>query len=231
MFMEMAPNHIPGPATILVSGIAWVIFQYGSRVNTMTMAAHGLALGGNRPPASQIRRGFLLVAVLVAGLAVCGSAHLYFAYHHSASLDGGDVPISPGGSNKLNAEHDMVLRAQKGRISVPVYNRVAHIVFGGVLAGFLWYLCIIFPRWPLHPVGILLSTTFYGREAWPSIFLGWIIKIVLVRYGGSRLYRNAKPFFLGLIVGEVFAAVFWGIIPAVLAGMGVPYEPVLIQPI
>jgi hypothetical protein len=231
MFMEMAPNHIPGPATILVSGIAWVIFQYGSRVNTMTMAAHGLALGGNRSPASQTRRGLLLVAVLVAGLTVCGSAHIYFAYHHSVSLDGENTPISPSGSNKLNAEHDLVLRTQKGRISRPIHNRVAHIAFGGVLAGFLWYLCMFFPKWPLHPVGILISTTYYGKEAWPSIFLGWLTKILLVRFGGSRLYLRAKPFFLGLIVGEVFAVVFWGIIPAVMAGMGLPYERVLIQPI
>jgi len=232
MFIEMAPaNHVPGPATILVSGLAWLLFNYGSRVNMMTMATHGLALDKDRPPASQPRRGLLLVAVLMIGLAICGSAHLYFAYHHSSSLDGSDIPVSSWGSHRLDSTHDLVLRTQQqGSIPKPLRNRPLNIAFGAALAGFLQFMCMIFPKWPLHPVGIIVVATAYGKRSCHGIFFGWLIKIILVRYGGSRLYRKAKPFFLGLIVGEVFAAVFWAIIPAVLVAMGMTYERVLIQP-
>lgn len=231
VFIEMAPNHVPGPATILVSGLALLLFQYGSRVNVMTMATHSLAMDKDRPPSSQPRRGLLLVAVLMIGLAVSGAAHLYFAYHHSVSLDGEDIPISPWGSARLDASHNLVIRTQQGTIPEPLRNRPLNIGFGIILAGFLQYMCMTFPKWPLHPVGIIMVATFYGKAACHSIFFGWLIKIILVRYGGSRLYRSAKPFFLGLIVGEVFAAVFWAVIPALLVLMGSVYERVLIQPI
>ena len=29
---------------------------------------------------------------------------------------------------------------------------------------------------------------------------------MILRYGGVRLYRNLRPFFLGLILGEIVAA-------------------------
>ena len=36
-----------------------------------------------------------------------------------------------------------------------------------------------------------------------SIFIGWLLKILILRYGGARLFRQVTPFFLGLIVGDV----------------------------
>jgi hypothetical protein len=87
------------------------------------------------------------------------------------------------------------------------------------------------PRWPLHPIGILMVFTFYGNEAWVGVFLGWLFKVLLVRYGGSRLYRSAKPFFIGLIVGEVFAAAFWCIVPTLYVVCGKPYTAIHVQPL
>tara|TARA_A100001037_G_scaffold241153_1_gene221293 strand:+ start:773 stop:931 length:159 start_codon:yes stop_codon:yes gene_type:complete len=38
------------------------------------------------------------------------------------------------------------------------------------------------------------------------------LKAVIVRFGGVNLFQNLKPFFLGLILGEVSVSGFWGII-------------------
>ena len=35
----------------------------------------------------------------------------------------------------------------------------------------------------------------------------WAAKLILLRIGGLRLYRKAKPFFIGLIVGYVLALI------------------------
>jgi hypothetical protein len=37
---------------------------------------------------------------------------------------------------------------------------------------------------------------------WFPILLGWAAKRTIIRYGGLRLYREALPFFIGLIIGD-----------------------------
>jgi hypothetical protein len=44
------------------------------------------------------------------------------------------------------------------------------------------------------------------------------------------MYTAAKPFFLGLIVGESAAAGFWLLMGIVLSALGLPYRVVNIMP-
>ena len=36
-----------------------------------------------------------------------------------------------------------------------------------------------------------------------SFIVGWLIKSVVTKYGGPRLYMRLKPFMLGLVAGEM----------------------------
>jgi hypothetical protein len=65
---------------------------------------------------------------------------------------------------------------------------------------------------------------------WFSIFWGWLAKVVILRFSGAKGYVNAKPFFLGLIVGESAAAGFWLITGIVLSMLNLPYRPINIMP-
>jgi len=62
---------------------------------------------------------------------------------------------------------------------------------------------------PLHPLGYLVCLTFALDEMWLSIFLGWLCKVLIMRYAGSATYRKATPLFLGLVIGDVAMMVFW----------------------
>jgi hypothetical protein len=55
---------------------------------------------------------------------------------------------------------------------------------------------------PIHPVAYLMANSWTMSWIWFSIFVGWAIKWVILKYSGLRLYRKAFPFFLGLILGE-----------------------------
>lgn len=44
---------------------------------------------------------------------------------------------------------------------------------------------------------------------WFSIFLAWLIKLAVLKYGGPWLFRATRPFFIGLIVGQFVAAGAW----------------------
>jgi hypothetical protein len=66
---------------------------------------------------------------------------------------------------------------------------------------FLWF--------PLHPIGYLMCLTYPLNRLWFSIFLGWLGKTVISRFGGSDSYRNVRPLFLGLILGDLVMMLLW----------------------
>ena len=40
-------------------------------------------------------------------------------------------------------------------------------------------------------------------QIWFSVMLAWLIKVVVLKYGGVALYRRTRPFFMGMIVGHI----------------------------
>jgi hypothetical protein len=65
---------------------------------------------------------------------------------------------------------------------------------------------------PLHPVGYLFASSFaleWGM--WNIVFVTWLIKALVVRYGGLHLYRRTIPFFLGMALGDCVTQFAWGV--------------------
>ena len=124
-----------------------------------------------------------------------------------------------------------MLQAKKDeKWDMPVYSRHGHIAFGAGLAAGLQWACLRMPKWPLHPVGLLLVFTYYGEQLWISVLIGWLLRSAFVFFGGARLYTAVRPIFLGLILGEVFAVVFWFFIPIILRMLGKTYYVLAILP-
>jgi hypothetical protein len=77
-------------------------------------------------------------------------------------------------------------------------------------------------RFPLHPLGYLIWCVAPAHAAlvqhdnvrgihllWAPMFIAWLIKRTVIRYGGMRLYRRLLPIFLGLVLGQLLMIVFW----------------------
>jgi len=78
-------------------------------------------------------------------------------------------------------------------------------------AGVTWVLAVLrqhFLRWPFHPMGFVYGTGF-GWLVWGPALAGWLCKWLTVRYGGATTYRKVRPFFLGMIFGEVCMRFLW----------------------
>jgi hypothetical protein len=69
---------------------------------------------------------------------------------------------------------------------------------------------------PLHPAAFSLICTFSMDAFWVDFLLGWLLKALLLRYGGMKAYRAALPFFLGLVLGDFTAGAAWSIAGACL---------------
>ena len=93
-----------------------------------------------------------------------------------------------------------------------------HTVLGGVLMGGLMMARHHLLWWPLHPIGFPVSMIWLMDQLWFSIFIAWLCKSLIVKYGGPALFLRARPFFLGLIIGQFASAGAWLAIDA-LTGM------------
>jgi len=67
---------------------------------------------------------------------------------------------------------------------------------------FLSYMRMRYVWWPFHPVGYCMSTTWLSFETWMPFLIAWLAKIIIIRAGGMKLYKQMLPLFLGLIAGD-----------------------------
>ena len=74
--------------------------------------------------------------------------------------------------------------------------------------------------WPFHPLGFAVSGGWTMSIAWSSILVAWLIKILVLRYGGAGTYQRSRPFLMGLIIGQFVVAGLWLIVDAFTGTMG-----------
>jgi len=95
------------------------------------------------------------------------------------------------------------------------YTRVA-IGVGFGLTLLLNAVRMRFSWFPFHPVGYAVSSSWSLGLLWMPLAIAWLLKLLLLRYGGLRAYRQALPLFLGVIVGECVVGSLWTILGILL---------------
>jgi len=162
---------------------------------------------------ARIRRGHLFAAVLVgivAGVLIGYGTHLTAYYTYGCNvLDGG---TTEGGWRTRQAliQYDRLQARTANPTPINWPPTIARAVGLGI-TGLLLLLRARFLRFPIHPMGLALASTF-GYHTWFPLFLAWLCKVLVLRLGGARLYRVASSAFLGLAVGHfVIAGAVWGL--------------------
>ena len=88
-----------------------------------------------------------------------------------------------------------------------MFTGIGAVVMAGLIFmrnNFLW--------WPIHPLGFPVGNTLPIYTVWFSIFIAWLIKTFVLKYGGRKIYSRTKYFFLGLVLGQFVVAGLWLII-------------------
>lgn len=107
----------------------------------------------------------------------------------------------------------------------PVVKGLGWSGLGAALTAFLLAMRTRFLSWPFHPLGYIMGGSWSLILFWFPFFIGWLAKSLILRYGGARLFLQARPFFLGMVLGEFTMAVGWALVSAVTGVKG-PLIPV-----
>ncbi|GAB4453886.1 MAG: hypothetical protein OHK0029_07580 [Armatimonadaceae bacterium] len=91
-------------------------------------------------------------------------------------------------------------------------ERLYGVMGGAGFTIFLMQMRTQFLWWPFHPVGYVLAETSTMHWLWCPTLVGWLIKLLALRYGGIKGFRAGIPFFIGLILGDYVISCLWALL-------------------
>jgi hypothetical protein len=100
----------------------------------------------------------------------------------------------------------------KGRVPLSADGWMA-MVHGVIAAGVLLLIRVKWHRFPLQtfPFAAALGPQWMMDRYGFSIFIGWIVKSLVLKYGSVPLYNKLRPAAFGIICGNAFILLFWTI--------------------
>lgn len=197
-----------GTSVLGAEGLVALGFTYGwhaeLRSFVMTSVANGLKM-------SELIKGSkrrLFWAILIA-IAVSLFGSTYMTFYLSYKYGGINLnPLFYGwGAARMGAAN-MAQRIADGPIG-PSLDAWLFRGIGGAMMALLMWARHQFLWWPLSPLGYMLSANWKTGHIFLSAFLAWLCKCLMLKYGGPRLYLSSRPFFMGMILGEIAAAGSW----------------------
>lgn len=158
-----------------------------------------------------------MMLATVVGTFVAFWVILHLLYHYgaaSSTLGPPNVPLIFG-REPWNRMESWVNNPQPTDV-----NRMGAIIVGLSVTLLLNSLRMKLGWFPFHPVGYAVSSSWSMSLLWLPLFIAWLIKLLILRYGGLKLYSKALPFFLGVILGECVMGSLWTIVGC---AFGIPY--------
>ena len=220
---QMFLTYAVGSSTLGPVGLAALAstFVWSADIKTFVMAsvANGLRLADTTRRNQRPLFWAVLAAILVS---MVGSVWITLKLGYTY----GGINLSGwyfGGCPRV--PYEIMERLLLNPVSIDI-RRWLFAGIGAAFMGFLMFMSHHFLWWPLHPLGFPVGNTLPLMHTWFSIFLAWLLKGVILRYGGPKLYKKVRPFFLGLIVGHLVVSGMWLVIDYFtgMSGNVVPFQ-------
>ena len=186
-----------GPASVVNLGMA-LTWSGDTRTIVMTSAATGAKLGDSGGVEPRRLFGAMMVA-LVVGIVSSIVACLFIGYAYGGMNLGGWQfrGMTPTTGNWM-IQH---MRFEEYGYEGMSYPKMGFMGIGGLAMLVLMICRYRFPWWPIHPAGMAVGLTHPTFHVWFSVFLAWLVKVLVLKIGGIALYRRTRPFFLGMAIG------------------------------
>ena len=189
------------------------------RTNPMTHNAHALKLADESRQSSRWMFWVIMGAFVIAII----SAFLMFLKlsYGTGGINLNNWYFGSGARSGANEPYWYVLdRMREATAAGPNALGWYMKILGAILMFLLSFMHLRFLWWPLNPIGLMLGPIWMMKTLWFSVFLAWLIKSSILRYGGPGTYRRLRPIFLGLILGQFTVVNLWLIVDAITGKVG-----------
>jgi hypothetical protein len=196
------PKSALGPGNLAALSLVDAVFARDLRGLLLT----GFLDGQKIADGVRLRRRSLLwafVPAIIVALLAAGFIEMVLPYRRGAVT----MYYYPYVGNSLWGFQD-----NAAAIASPTHFDWRAPTFFLVGAGFTAFLAVMrasFAWFPFHPLGYALSASWSLIVFWFPFLVAWVLKVLILRYGGMKLYRRLRPAFLGLVLGEFTSAVGW----------------------
>ncbi len=212
--------HYTGPERVMVAAVGtrrlgpnnlsmFSFFWFFTRTFDSHPMPHQLE-GFKLASTAGIRSRFMLFAILIAlfvGILSQFWALISIPYRLGALHEMSRVPVIYG------SEPWTQLQKWLTNPLAPDYWAVGFTGIGLLFALFLMLMRMKFFWFPFHPAAYAtVCGSWAVNYIWFSLGVVWLLKLVLLKYGGRNAHRKAMPFFLGLILGQFTIGSLWTIL-------------------
>ena len=212
--------HYTGPERVMVAAVGtrrlgpnnlsmFSFFWFFTRTFDSHPMPHQLE-GFKLASTAGIRSRFMLFAILIAlfvGILSQFWALISIPYRLGALHEMSRVPVIYG------SEPWTQLQKWLTNPLAPDYWAVGFTGIGLLFALFLMLMRMKFFWFPFHPAAYAtVCGSWAVNYIWFSLGVVWVLKLVLLKYGGRNAHRKAMPFFLGLILGQFTVGSLWTIL-------------------
>ncbi len=212
------PSMANGELLESLIGSSWWSPQTVTGLGLLHGGAYGAAMRlfgfGMMPHALKVdeqatRGGRKIVLAIILALVTGASFSIWHTLrigYTRAALTMDNYTLRQAPQTEFNAIAKRVEAVQNNQGLPPDIEKIGAWGIGFAGAAVLTFLRGRFSWWRLHPVGWAFSSSAV-RSYWLSIFIVWFAKLIILKFGGVRLYEKAKPFFIGLVVGYVLSLI------------------------
>lgn len=187
MLVSAVGSSAIGPQGLVV--LATTFLWTTGRNFVMVSCANSLRLGEELGP-----RRRPLFWVMVLALCVAFGAALWVVLSLSHQHGAINLWIWQGGNY---AYAEQLIRNPSAPYGWGWFN----MGIGAAITGGLMIARWLYAWWPLHPLGYVIGPIWIMDHLWFNMLIAWLIKVLVLKYGGVKLYLKTRPFFIGMILG------------------------------
>lgn len=196
-------GHVFVGSGAMLSSMQYTVMINGNNSMLGPAAIHAFRIGEVFERRRRLLIPILMVAV-VAAVAASSWTCLQQAY------SGGALNFSnrwaavnnPSGAYQLG--HMVIERPDR---AIPL--RSFPLALGGIMSGLVMILRSRFYWWPIHPIGLLALASYGLDRMWFSFMVGWLLKVLVMKFATGRLLRRGREFVIGFIIVECVAYGAW----------------------